>query len=101
MKPFKKLVLPADFAQRILDNEIEFKLAEQPSNEVVCNLIELYSKGVQYYESMKSYKYLYFKKKMEELFTDNTKIFMKEEAGQVKDVKEADSPMKQKLNSKN
>ncbi len=46
MKPFKKLVLPADFAQRILDNEIEFKLAEQPSNEVVCNLIELYSKGV-------------------------------------------------------
>lgn len=30
---------------------------------------------------MKSYKYLYFKKKMEELFTDNAKIFTKEEAG--------------------
>jgi hypothetical protein len=64
MKPFQKLTLPQHFAQSILDNEIEFKLAEKPPAEVICNLIELYSTGVEYYESIKSYKYLYFKKKM-------------------------------------
>ena len=46
MASFSRLSLPADFAERILDNEIEFKLSESPSPEVVCNLIELYSKGV-------------------------------------------------------
>lgn len=31
--------LPPDFAQRLLDNEIEFKLALIPSKEVISNLI--------------------------------------------------------------
>ena len=70
MKAFNKVTLPADFAQKILDNEIELKLSDHPPQEVICNLIELYSKGVEYYESIKSYKYLYFKKKMTEIFTN-------------------------------
>jgi len=70
MKSFNKVTLPADFAQQLLDNEIELKLADRPPQDVICNLIELYSKGVEYYESIKSYKYLYFKKKMTEIFTN-------------------------------
>ena len=31
--------------------------------------------GVEYYESIKSYKYMYFKKKMNELFTTDKKVF--------------------------
>ena len=47
-------------------------MSDQPSGEIICNLIELYSKGVEYYESIKSYKYLYFKKKMAEIFTNDS-----------------------------
>lgn len=67
--------MPKDYAQKILDNEIEFKLSDAPSSEVICNLIQLYSQGVEYYESIKSYKYLYFKKKMEEIFSCEKKLF--------------------------
>ncbi len=56
--------LPEDFAQRLLDNEIEYKLSVEPNKQIVTNLIELYTYGVEYYESIRSYKYLYFQKKM-------------------------------------
>jgi len=32
MRAHHKLELPEDFAQRILENEIEFKLADKPSS---------------------------------------------------------------------
>lgn len=32
MRAHNKLELPKDFAQRILDNEIEFKLTDKPSS---------------------------------------------------------------------
>lgn len=49
MRSHNKIEIPKDFAQRILDNEIEFKLADKPSSEIICNLIELYSTGISYY----------------------------------------------------
>ena len=63
-----------DFAQRLLDNEIELKLSTNPSKEVISNLIELYTYGVEYYESIKSYKYLYFQTKMKELFNGGSTL---------------------------
>ena len=50
--------------------------------------------GVEDYERIKSHKYLYFKKKMEELFTKG--IFSAPEA-----TEEEESPIKQKMRSKN
>lgn len=64
---------------------------------MICNLIELYSKGVEYYESIKSYKYLYFKKKMTEIFTNET--FTSKDPNQ--ETTENDSPITKKLKSKN
>jgi hypothetical protein len=89
--------LPKDFAQKILDNEIEFKLSETPSSEVICNLIQLYSQGVEYFESIKSYKYLYFKKKMEEIFSCDKKLF----TDQKEEPEDKDSPIRKKMKSQN
>ena len=72
-------------------------MSESPAPEVVCNLIELYSKGAEYYESVKSYKYLYFKKKMQEIFT-NESIMSPELKPQSS---EEDSPITKKLKSPN
>jgi hypothetical protein len=80
-----------------LDNEIEFRLAEVPSNTVVCNLLTLYSQGLEYYESIKSYKFLYFKKKMDEIFYSDKKLFVEEKKEAVNENK---SPIQKKMNSK-
>ena len=42
MRAHKKIDLPKDFAERILVNEIKFKLADKLMSEILCNLIELY-----------------------------------------------------------
>lgn len=57
----------------------------------------MYSQGVEYYESIKSYKYLYFKKKMEEIFSCDKKLFAKPEVKPGEEI----SPIRKKLNSKN
>lgn len=57
----------------------------------------MYSQGVEYYESIKSYKYLYFKKKMEEIFSCDKKLFSKPEVKPEEEI----SPIRKKLNSQN
>jgi hypothetical protein len=64
---------------------------------VICNLIQLYSQGVEYFESIKSYKYLYFKKKMEEIFSCEKKLFTDKQ----QPPEDSDSPIRKKLNSQN
>lgn len=70
----KKIELPVNFAEKLLDFEIQYKLSDAPSKEVVKSLIELYSAGVEYYESIRSHKYLYFQLKMNEIFTSASTI---------------------------
>ena len=65
----RKIELPKDFAEKLLESEIEYKLSDSPSKDTVKNLIELYSIGVEYFESIRSHKYLYFQLKMNEIFT--------------------------------
>jgi hypothetical protein len=96
-KSTNRLELPNDFAQQILDNEIEFKLNDNPSNQTLCNLITLYSLGVEYYESIKSYKYLYFKQKMSEIFTTPNKTFG--EPTSSNESTKNDSPLQKKIKS--
>jgi hypothetical protein len=49
MKNRRKVQLPPNFAERLLDCEIEYRLMGEPSRQTVRNLIELYSVGVEYY----------------------------------------------------
>lgn len=42
----KKIELPKDFAQLLLDCEIEYKLCDKPSRSIVKSLVELYTLGV-------------------------------------------------------
>jgi len=66
-----------------------------PSNEVICSLLVLYSQGIEYYESIKSHKFLYFKRKMEEIFHNDKRLFVEHKQ------EEPESPIKKKMNSKN
>ena len=52
--------LPPNFAEKLLDCEIEVELNENVSQEIVMFILQLYSKGMEYFESIKSYKYMYF-----------------------------------------
>jgi hypothetical protein len=63
---------------------------------VICSLLTLYSQGVEYYESVKSYKYLYFKKKMEELFACEKKLFAEQKT---QEEAEKESPIRKKMKS--
>ena len=63
-----KIELPKKFAEDLLDCEIELKLSDHPPKETIKKTIELYTVGVEYYESIRSHKYLYFQMKMNELF---------------------------------
>ena len=70
-------------------------MSDKPSKETVKNLIELYSEGVEYYESVRSHKYLYFQLKMNEIFMSAATIT----AISDNSVDEADSPLKKKMRS--
>jgi len=63
-KNYKSVELPSNYAWELLENEIELELGNRVTISIVQKLIELYALGLEYYESMRSYKYLYFQKKM-------------------------------------
>ena len=63
-KNYKSVQLPSNYAWELLENEIELELGSKVTISIVQKLLELYALGVEYYESLRSYKYLYFQKKM-------------------------------------
>lgn len=62
----KKRILIDNFAEDLLNLELDM---EQPTVDVknVHRLLELYANGVEYYESIKSNRYLIFQNKMKNL----------------------------------
>lgn len=62
----KKRVLIDNFAEKLLNLELDM---EQPEVDVqsVHNLLELYTNGVEYYESIKSNRYVIFQEKIKNL----------------------------------
>ncbi|CAG9314562.1 unnamed protein product [Blepharisma stoltei] len=54
--------LPADFANQVLDLEIQVETQE--SIEAFKSLIELYSQAIEYYESIGDAKYKYYQERM-------------------------------------
>ena len=56
----------------------------------IQKLVELYALGVEYYESMHSYKYLYFQKKMTSLMTHPNLLNMENGVEE-----KSDTPIKQ------
>lgn len=95
MRNTKKLTLPQNFADRLLDLEITYKLSEIPSQENIKQLLEMYTIGVEYYESIRSHKYLYFQQKMTEIFTSASTM----QAISGNPVEEVDSPIRRKMKS--
>ena len=59
--------LPPGFAQSILNYEMQIEMNENMDIKSLHNLIELYTQGVGYYESVGNKKYLYFHKKLNNL----------------------------------
>jgi hypothetical protein len=64
---YKCVELPTNYAWELLESEIELEVGSKITIGLVQRLLELYALGVEYYESMCSYKYLYFQKKMNSL----------------------------------
>jgi hypothetical protein len=62
-----KVQLPADFAQLILDNEIEVKLATQNKDTAFMKLVQLYTLGLEYYDARHNHRSAYFQIKLAEL----------------------------------
>ncbi|CAD8206035.1 unnamed protein product [Paramecium octaurelia] len=56
--------LPKDFAEQILRNDITLMMSKYQDSMALNNLIQLYMKGVEYYESQKDQKSEYFKSKL-------------------------------------
>ncbi|CAK57077.1 unnamed protein product (macronuclear) [Paramecium tetraurelia] len=56
--------LPKDFAEQILKNDITLMMSKYQDSMALNNLIQLYMKGVEYYESQKDQKSEYFKSKL-------------------------------------
>lgn len=56
--------LPKNFAELLLNCEIEIELNEIIPKETIMQVLELYSKGMEYFESIRSYKYMYFERRM-------------------------------------
>jgi hypothetical protein len=63
-KNYKSVQLPSNYAWELLENEIELEVGSKVTISIVQKLLELYALGVEYYESLRSYKYRYFQKKM-------------------------------------
>lgn len=66
-KNYKSVELPSNYAWELLESEIELEVGSKVSLQLVQKLLELYALGVEYFESLRSYKYLYFQKKMNTL----------------------------------
>lgn len=64
--------LPEDFADQVL--ELEMKVDCQPSIEALRQLLELYSQAIEYYESKKNKKYLYYQERMKNLLVRQEKL---------------------------
>lgn len=63
-KVYGQTSLPKNFAEQLLNCEIEIELNEIIPKETVMQVLELYSKGMEYFESIRSYKYMYFERRM-------------------------------------
>ncbi|CAD8091054.1 unnamed protein product [Paramecium primaurelia] len=64
---FTKKSLPKNFADQILNLEMEIELNDQIQIELIQDLISLYMEGVEYYESIKDRRHLYFQRKLNAL----------------------------------
>ncbi|CAK59229.1 unnamed protein product (macronuclear) [Paramecium tetraurelia] len=71
---FTKKTLPKNFADQILNLEMEIELNEQVQIELIQDLISLYMEGVEYYESIKDRRHLYFQRKLNALMLKPTFI---------------------------
>ncbi|CAD8198603.1 unnamed protein product [Paramecium octaurelia] len=71
---FTKKSLPKNFADQILNLEMEIELNEQVQIELIQDLISLYMEGVEYYESIKDRRHLYFQRKLNALMLKPTFI---------------------------
>ena len=60
MRNCRELQLPLDYAEQLLKGEIKVKLSMGPIQRNIAELLELYSFGFEYYESIGSYKHKYF-----------------------------------------
>ena len=93
-KIFGDVELPSNFANKLLNCEIEVELNEVVPKNVIMTILQLYSKGMEYFESIRSYKYMYFERKMNSLLRC-PKIINSMENKQAKDHKKHPS---EKLN---
>lgn len=59
--------LPNNYADMLLNCEIEVELNDVVPQHIVMEILQLYSKGMEYFESIHSYKYMYFQRKMNAL----------------------------------
>ncbi|CAD8104988.1 unnamed protein product [Paramecium sonneborni] len=71
---FTKKSLPKNFADQILNLEMEIELNDQVQIELIQDLISLYMEGVEYYESIKDRRHLYFQRKLNALMLKPTFI---------------------------
>ncbi|CAD8197742.1 unnamed protein product [Paramecium pentaurelia] len=71
---FTKKTLPKNFADQILNLEMEIELNDQVQIELIQDLISLYMEGVEYYESIKDRRHLYFQRKLNALMLKPTFI---------------------------
>ncbi|CAD8083978.1 unnamed protein product [Paramecium sonneborni] len=62
--PKKRSELPKDFADQILKNDIILMMSKYTDSIAFKNLIQLYMKGVEYYEAQKDQQSEYFKSKL-------------------------------------
>ena len=67
MKAVNALKLEESYAWELLDAEIELELGRDVTLPLIQKLVDLYSLGIEYYESLHSYKYVYFQKRMNNL----------------------------------
>ncbi|CAD8093313.1 unnamed protein product [Paramecium primaurelia] len=62
--PKKRSELPKDYADQILKNDITLMMSKYTDSIALNNLIQLYMKGVEYYEAQKDQQSEYFKSKL-------------------------------------
>ncbi|CAD8116780.1 unnamed protein product [Paramecium sonneborni] len=62
--PKKRSELPKDYADQILQNDITLMMSKYTDSIALNNLIQLYMKGIEYYEAQKDKQSEYFKSKL-------------------------------------
>ncbi|CAD8111035.1 unnamed protein product [Paramecium sonneborni] len=65
-QPAQQLKLPAQFAERVLNLELDVE-SNATSKDEIQELLQLYSQAVEYYSSMKSERYTVFTNKIQNL----------------------------------